>query len=110
MYIKSSANLIFVSSGKKDNGSPIELEHIMGDVKVDESESFSANYYNDQQRLMRQAKNLVIQTRYTEDLLIDGKRYELLYVEYKGLKYKVRNILKVKNSTHRKILDLQELR
>lgn len=110
MYIKSVANLIFISSGKADNGSPIQLEHIMGNVKVDESESFSANYYNDQQRLMRQAKNLVIQTRYTEDIIIDSKRYELLYVEYKGLKYKVRNILKVKTTNKKKILDLQELR
>ena len=109
MYIKSEVELIFVAQGVKDTGSPVNLEHSVV-VRCDEMETFSQNYYNEQQRNMRLSRNLVLPTYQTEDIEIDGKRYELMYCVYDGLKYKVRNILKMRGTRQRMILDIQEVR
>lgn len=62
------------------------------------------------QRSMRKSKNLVVPIEMTQDRVIDGVRYELLYVEYHGLKYRVQNILNYYKSGIRMILDIEELR
>lgn len=109
MYIKSIADLIYTSQSKNENGSPIELE-IIKTVKVNETETFSSRYYNDEQRLMRLSRNLIVPTYYVKDIQENGLNYELSYVNYEGKKYKVRNILKVKNTRLNMLLDVQELR
>lgn len=109
MYIKSIADLIYTSQSKNENGSPIELE-IVKTVKVNETETFSNRYYNDEQRLMRLSRNLIVPTYYVKDIQENGLNYELSYVNYEGKKYKVRNILKVKNTRLNMLLDVQELR
>lgn len=109
MYIKSIADLIYISQSKNENGSPIELE-IVKTVKVNETETFSSRYYNDEQRLMRLSRNLIVPAYYVKDIQENGLNYELSYVNYEGKKYKVRNILKVKNTRLNMLLDVQELR
>lgn len=116
MFIKSEVELIYESQGVLENGSPTLL-YKSQIIRCDEMETFSSNYYNDQQREMRLSRNLVIPTHFTEDIIDDGKRYELAYVNYIGKKYKVRNILKFRanrysrgNTRQKMILDVQELR
>ena len=110
MYIKSIADLIYTSQSKNENGSPVELEIIKEKVKVNEAETFSNRYYTDEQRLMRLSRNLIVPTYYVKDIQENGLNYELSYVNYEGKRYKVRNILKVKNTRLNMLLDIQELR
>ena len=100
-----------MGQGVAENGSPLELE-MRKVVKVDEMETFSNNYYNEQQRNMRVSRNLVVPTYLTDDKVCceNGNRYELMYVIYDGRKYKVRNILKMRHTRQRMILDIQEVR
>ena len=109
MYIKSIADLIYTSQSKNENGSPVELE-IVKTVKVNETETFSSRYYDDEQRLMRLSRNLIVRTYCVKDIQENGLNYELSYVNYEGKKYKVRNILKVKHTRLNMLLDIQELR
>ena len=67
MYIKSIADLIYTSQSKNENGSPVELE-IVKTVKVNETETFSSRYYDDEQRLMRLSRNLIVPTYYVKDI------------------------------------------
>lgn len=116
MFIKGEAELIYEGQTVKENGSP-SLLYKSKIVRVDEMETFSSNYYNDQQREMRLSRNLVIPTYLTEDIFDDDIRYELSYVNFLGKKYKIRNILKYRanrysrgNTRQKMILDVQELR
>ena len=109
MFIKSESELIYVGQGVAENGSPVELEE-KRTIRVDELENFSVNYYNDQDRSMRESKNLVVPTYLTNDLNVNGKRYELMYVNYLGKRYKVRNILKRRGTRQMMILDIQEVK
>lgn len=109
MFIKSSVELIYEGQGVLENGSPTLL-YISEVVRCDEMETFSNNYYNDQQRNMRISRNLVVPTYQTEDRFQNDVRYELMYCNYDGKKYKVRNILKMRNTRQRMILDIQEVR
>lgn len=117
MFIKSQVELIYEGQGVEANGSPTVLE-IKKTIKVDEAETFSANYYNNQQRNMRLSRNLVIPTHYCDDIVEDGVTYELMYVNYYGKKYKVRNILKARDyfgsgrgyTRRMMLLDIQEVR
>ena len=116
MFIKSQVELLYEGQGVLENGSPT-LEYKSKIIRCDEMETFSNNYYNEQQREMRLSRNLVVPTWATEDLCCDGKRYELAYVNYDHRKYKVKNILKLRRnrtsqgySRQRMILDIQELR
>ena len=109
MYIASAVKLIYVGQSQADNGSPIALESTKT-VKCSEMETFSNNYYNDQQRNMRQSKNLVVPTYLTEDITVEGISYELMFCEYQGKRYRVRNILKLRGTRRQMILDIQEVR
>lgn len=114
MFIKSQVELIYEGQGVAENGSPLVLTESKV-VRCEELETFSNNYYNEQQRNMRLSRNIVVPTYLTNDLIIDGKRYELMYCIYDERKYKVRNILKFNgryNSRTRQkmILDVQEVR
>lgn len=118
MFIKSVVELIYQGLGVAENGDPINLE-ITKTVRCDEMETFSSNYYNEQQRNMRTSRNLVVPTYLTEDIEEDCIRYELMFCNYLGKKYRIRNILKYKanrysvtggRSRQRMILDIQEVR
>lgn len=109
MYIKSEAELIYEGQGVAENGSPTILQTSQV-IKVDEAESFSNNYYNDQQRNMRLSRNLIIPSFFTNDKILNGVTYELMYVNYDGKRYKVKNILKVRNTRQKMLLDIQEVR
>lgn len=106
------AKLIYIGQGVADNGSPIELEFTRV-CKVTETNTFSVNYYNTSgtlQRSMRDSKNIVIPIQYTKDVCKDGTRYQLLYIEYYGIRYRVYNILHYRKSGLRMLLDIQEVR
>lgn len=119
----SQATLIYVAQGKRENGSPVE-ESYSRCVKVKEIKTFSLNFYTQgdtTQRSMRNSKNLVVSKWLTDDYFDrrTKKHYELLYVDYEGLRYHVRNILNYRNgvvkaqwerSSLKAILDIEELR
>lgn len=114
MFIKSEAELIYEGQGVKENGSPVAL-YQSKTVRVDELETFSSNYYNEQQRNMRLSRNFVVPTYLTDDIVVDDVRYELMYVNYQDKKYRIRNILKYNarytgRTRQRMILDVQEVR
>ena len=112
MQYYEAATLIYVGSTKKGSGSPKE-ETITHRCKVKEIRNFSLNFYTSNgtlQRSMRKSKNLVVPMEMTHDRVVDNVRYELLYVEYHGLKYRVQNILNYYKSGIRMILDIEEVR
>jgi hypothetical protein len=110
MFIKSSVDLIYEGQSVAANGSPKAVT-LSETVKCDEMETFSNNYYNDQQRNMRLSKNLVLPSYLTVDRQDDeGINYELMYCDYQGKRYKVKNILKLRGTRQRMILDIQEVR
>lgn len=109
MYVKAEVELIYVGQDHLENGSPVQLEQSKT-VRCDEMETFSNNYYNEQQRNMRLSRNLIVPTYLTHDLEDQGKTYELMYAVYGGKKYKVRNILKKRGTRQQMILDIQEVR
>lgn len=106
------ATLIYVTQGKASDGSPTE-ETFTRTIQVKEIKTFSLNFYTSNgqdQRNMRLSKNIVVPKWLTEDHIYDGKRYELLYVEFGGIRYHVKNVLKYYKSSLRMILDIEELR
>lgn len=114
MFIKSVAELIYEGQGVADNGSPVYLT-ISKVVRVNELETFSINYYNEQQRNMRLSRNLVVPTYLTNDIVQNDVTYELMYVNYDDKKYRIRNILKYRGTYSGRtrqsmILDIQEVR
>lgn len=116
MFIKSQVELIYEGHGVATNGSPIALYQSKV-VRCDEMETFSNTYYSQQSREMRLSRNLVVPTYLTNDLIIEGKRYELMYCVYDGRKYKIRNILKYRANRYSEgstrqvmVLDIQEMR
>lgn len=108
----AEATLVFVGQTKYDDGSPKQVE-ISKTVKAVEQKTFSLNFYNTSgtlQRSMRQSKNLVLPKELTDDIIQDGIRYELLYIDYYGLRYRVHNILHYRRNALRVLVDMQELR
>lgn len=109
MFIKGSVTLIYEAQGVASNGSPVTSE-ITETVRCDEAETFSNQYYTEQQRNMRESRNLIVPSYLTESFVKDNLRYELMYVTYRDIRYKVRNILKVRNTRQKMLLDIQEIR
>lgn len=109
MYIKSTVELIYQGLTVDEEGNPINVE-ISKCVKCNEAQTFSVNYYNNQQRNQRTSRNLVIPTYLTEDICIDGLRYELMYCIYDCKKYRVKSVLKMRNTRQQMILDIDEVR
>lgn len=112
MQSYGAATLIYVYKSKTGNGSPKE-ETITRFMKVRRDRNFSLNYYvtlGGAQREMRNSMNLVVPTEATKDIIKDGKRYELLYVDYQERRYRVRQILNYYKSGIRWILDCEELK
>jgi len=111
MQHKTAAELIYCAMGKADNGSPLNLE-ISKTVRVGLLDQFSANYYFERGRDMRNNLRLVVNIYHTYDIVEDGLSYQLMYVKYKGKKYVVENIMAhylrgYKKDTMSKDLDLR---
>lgn len=112
MLYFDKAEVIYISSTKASNGSPKELS-ITRNMKIKEIKTFSRNYYatgDVNQRMMRYSKNFVLPFWATEDIVQDEKRYELTYIVYHGIKYKVKEVLKYWKTELRMILDCEEVR
>lgn len=113
MLYYGKAELIYVGNAKTSDGSPYEIT-ITRTIRVKEVKTFSVNYYtsfNANQRSMRLSKNIVVPRWVCDDIVKDGVRYELMYVNMNGLKYSVKQtLIYFKMATTRRILDIQELR
>lgn len=75
--------------------------------------AFSLNYYMmsaENQRIMRNSKNLEVPRWATEDVVEDGVVHELLYVTYRGKEYRVQQVLLQFRTNTRVLLDIEELR
>lgn len=111
MVTKSAVKLIFVAKYQKENGS-LTTEEISRVVKCDTARTFSANYYFEKGREMRDAMNLQIAEHNARDIHRDGKDYSLTYVEWHGQRYTVMNILNAftnfQNDPYRKVLDCKK--
>ena len=106
------ATLVYVKQFKAENGSPKE-ETRSRTIKVQEVKNVSLNYYllcGDNQRIMRLSKNLVVPRWTTEDIIEDENAFELMYVDYRGKRYRVQEILRQFRTNTRVLLDIEELR
>lgn len=92
MQHKTEAELIYCALGTAENGSPINKE-ISKVVRASLLDSFSANYYFERGREMRDNIRLCVNIYHTYDIEEDGLSYSLMYVKYKGKKYTVENIM-----------------
>lgn len=113
MVIKGVATLIYVAkSHNQTNGSPIELTKEK-EVKVDVVQTFSTGYYFERGREMRDSCNLCVNVYHTEDFEEDGLVYELQYLWFRGMKYKVMAILNNfrnrQNDPFTKLLDCRKV-
>lgn len=108
----TEAELIFIGMDHAENGSPIKRE-ITKTIRVSLADNFSANYYFERGREMRNSLRLVVNVYHTYDISEDGLTYELRYVVYGGKKYTVENVMAhylrnyKKDKMHRD-LDLRE--
>ena len=109
----SEAELVYVAQDRLENGSPIEVT-LSRRVKVKEIKTFSRNYYlttnGADQRSMKDSKNLVVPQAVVGDILQDGHRYELRYVNYNGRHYKIKEDLVYFKQDLRRVLDIEEMR
>lgn len=108
----NEATLRYIGQTKASNGSPKEVA-ITRTMKVKEIKTFSLNYYtmgDDNQRSMRLSKNIVVPIWATDDIVEDGVRYELMYIVYNGLNYRVKEILKYYKQSKQMVLDVEEVR
>lgn len=108
---KTYCNLIYTGLSQKPTGSPVNTQIVESNVKCDDMETFSQNYYAQNQRIMRLSKNIAIYKHLAADRIDNNNiRHELSHVEINGKKYKIQNILKHRESALKVILDCQELR
>lgn len=111
MLTKSAVKLIFVAKTQKENGS-IELKEISKSVKCETMKTFSANYYFDKGREMRDAMNLRIAQHNAKDIIENDLSYSLAYVEWHGQRYTVMNILNAytafQDDPYYKVLDCKK--
>ena len=71
------------------------------------------NYYmvsGNNQRIMRNSKNLEVPRWATEDVTENGIVHELMYVTYQGKEYRVQQILRQYRTEKRVLIDIEELR
>lgn len=108
----NEATFKYVANTKASNGDPKEI-FITRKVKVKEVKNFSLNYYmtsGDNQRIMRNSKNLDVPKWTTEDIVECGITYELMYVIYNNKNYRVQQILRQFRTNKRVLVDIEELR
>lgn len=105
----SECTLIYIEEGTKENKSPKIIKHERK-IRCWDRGLFSSNYYVARNRDMRMSVSLKIQTRYVDDY----QNGQLRYVEYKGIEFAIKSILRDKTGINRygqeryRILDCQE--
>lgn len=106
----TQAELIYVGNTYAGDGTPQEVQ-IVRIAPVKETKTVSYNYYSQNQRLMRNSRQLIVPTWRSQDIVEDGITYELLYVRYQGVMFRVREIMRYYlTSPHlRVILDIEEI-
>ena len=93
MQQKAEAELVYFHLGRNEStGSPVNDE-FKKLVRVGILDNFSSNYYFERGREMRNSLRMVVNVYYTYDITVEGKVYSLRYVDYKGKRYAVENIM-----------------
>lgn len=108
-----AATLIYIGQTKASNGSPVMKSITLPNVKVKEIRTFSLNYYTSRptSRQMRKSRNLVVDKKLTFDRTDDdGVVYELMFVEYQGTRFTVREVLHYFKRDTAMVLDCEETR
>lgn len=100
--------LVFVNQTNDDDGNPIINEE-RETVKCTLTDAFSQNYYQNQNRDMRRARNIKVAKFKVADRMIDGNRYQLESAYLNGFRYKISNILIDRTSSLMAILDMDEV-
>lgn len=100
--------LVFINQSNDNEGNPVINEH-RDTVKCSLVDAFSQNYYQNQQRDMRRARNIKVPQYSVLSRYIEGKRYQLEYANIGDIRYKVTNILLDRSSALMSILDLEEV-
>lgn len=112
MVTKGVAKLIYIAKGKRENGSPVELETFRN-VRVDITKTFSSRYYFERGRDMRDAMNIRIPKYLVDDIHIDCNVYRLMYAEVYGVRFMVAEVLNdwtnFKDNHNFKVLDLKKV-
>lgn len=111
MQQKAEAELVYCHLSRAYNGSPLNDE-IKKLVRVGILDNFSSNYYFERGREMRNSLRMVVNVYYTYDITVEGDVYSLKYVDYKGKRYAVENIMAhylrgYKKDTMQRDLDLR---
>ncbi len=100
--MKSQCKLVFVKEDYDENENPTIKEHYIN-TKCDDLGQWSSTYYEVRNRDMMVSLNL----RITKSM-IDLCDYKLRYVEYRGKRYVIKQILKDNKRKLKCILDLEE--
>ena len=116
MQYYSKATLVYVGKTTDEKGSPQEVTFTR-EVKAKEIKRFSDDFYTTsgvKQQELRGTRNLTVPTWLTEDVVQDGIRYELTYVDYATKfgadRYRVHRVREYFKTSLQMILILVELR
>ena len=108
MRTKATVTLIYSGNSILGDGSPEETL-MSRDVEAFVEDKFSQYYYRQNNRLMQKAINISIPRNIDEHLNIMDIHYQLMYVEFKSIKYQIKEILAHKKTSMLKILDCEEV-
>ena len=100
--MKTECDLIYIDEGTDENHNPIDSEH-KKHVKCDDLGQWSSSYYEDRNRDMMLSTNLRISRNYLKNC--NG---QLRYIDYKNIRYEIKQILKDKERKLKCILDIEE--
>ncbi|OUP77235.1 hypothetical protein B5F09_06660 [Erysipelatoclostridium sp. An173] len=100
--MKSECKLVYVIEDYDDSGNPVNDEFRIS-VKCDDLGQWSSGYYEDRNRSMMKSINFRIGRNY-----LNSCRGELRYVDYKGIRYEIKQVLKDNQRKLKCILDCEE--
>lgn len=108
MYRLGQVSLVYVRHTQDIDYNPV-IESVSKLVKCKLMDAFSVNYYQNQTRDMRRARNIVVAKNYSFDVIQDNVSYQLEYADIGTKRYKITNILKDRKSSLQVILDCEEV-
>lgn len=100
--MKNQCDLVYVKEDIDDDLNPFNVE-TKKTVKCDDIGQWSSRYYEDRNRDMMISRNLRISRSY-----LDSCHGQLRYIEYKCVRYEVKQILNDKQRKMKCILDIEE--
>lgn len=100
--------LIYEGRHTLENGSP-QLETLERTLTCEVRQNFSQYYYRQNNRIMRNSKNISIPLALTYDVIRNGVKYSLRKARLNETIYQVKEILTDRKSSLKMILDLEEL-